>query len=98
MLEKIPLLLMSGVLCVITLKTQVDVLHQAAVLTFRQRIENAIVSFTTYLGQFFYPAKLAVFYPVPVRRGFSFRTSLFRSSCCWAFRPSRFCADGNIHG
>ena len=30
------------------------------------RIGNALVSYATYLGQFFYPAELAVYYPHPV--------------------------------
>jgi tetratricopeptide (TPR) repeat protein len=29
------------------------------------RLENAAVSYVTYIGQFFWPAKLAVFYPFP---------------------------------
>ena len=29
------------------------------------RLANALVTLMEYVGQFFYPAKLAVFYPVP---------------------------------
>ena len=64
-LEKIPLLLISGASAWVTLKAQ-----QTAVRTFGEyplavRIENAVVAYGLYLEKMFWPARLATLYPHP---------------------------------
>lgn len=63
-IEKIPLLALSGGMCVITLLVQAQALPTISI-PFSFRISNALVSCMTYVGQLFYPANLAVFYPYP---------------------------------
>jgi tetratricopeptide (TPR) repeat protein len=60
--EKIPLLALSCAICIATLFAQTDAMSS---LTLSARIANAIDSYSTYLGQMFYPVGLAVFYPYP---------------------------------
>jgi protein O-mannosyl-transferase len=67
-LEKVPLLVMSAVVCVIVAGTQ-----QAggAMSTIVQspldvRIANAAISAVAYLGMMIWPVKLAIFYPHPL--------------------------------
>ena len=68
LLEKVPLLLLAGMSCAVTVAAQSQV---AAIKTGEQvpwsgRWANAIVSYAAYLGQMFYPADLAVYYPHPL--------------------------------
>jgi protein O-mannosyl-transferase len=65
--EKLPLFALSAVASVITLMVQ---RQGGAVIALQRipislRIENAFVSYVTYLRQFLWPAKLAAFYPYP---------------------------------
>jgi protein O-mannosyl-transferase len=60
--EKIPLLALSGAICVATLFAQREAITP---MPFFVRIGNALVSCTTYLGQMIYPAGLTVYYPHP---------------------------------
>jgi tetratricopeptide (TPR) repeat protein len=64
--EKIPLLLLSSVFCVVTILVQRETIKPMVTLPLLMRIGNALVSYTVYLGQMFYPLNLAVFYPYPV--------------------------------
>jgi protein O-mannosyl-transferase len=64
-LEKIPLFILSAAFCAITLRTQSEAIQLAEAVSFQQRIANAIQSWVIYLGQFFWPADLAVYYPLP---------------------------------
>ncbi len=61
-IDKIPLLALSGTLCLITIFAQ-----QGAVspLSFPTRIANAAVSYIVYLRQMLCPAGLVVLYPFP---------------------------------
>ena len=64
--EKIPFFLLAAGSCVVTFFAQ----RHEAVRTLKQvslslRLENAVVACATYLFQIFWPAKLAVFYPMP---------------------------------
>jgi FOG: TPR repeat len=62
-IEKIPLFAVSAVSCAVTILTANTVpVEQRSI---GARLANAIVSYTAYLGQTFYPADLAVFYPFP---------------------------------
>ncbi len=60
--EKVPLLALSGAACVATLFAQKEAIQ---LVPLSLRIGNALVSYVVYLGQMIYPAGLAVFYPYP---------------------------------
>ena len=65
LLEKLPWLAMAAASCAATFLAQgtsVVVVQRLPLLT---RIDNALVSYAAYLGQFFYPAGLAALYPHP---------------------------------
>jgi protein O-mannosyl-transferase len=64
-IEKIPLLLLTAVSCVVTLLVQTESIAKADRLPLDSRLPNAAVASVSYLGQFFWPANLAVFYPHP---------------------------------
>jgi protein O-mannosyl-transferase len=64
-IEKIPLLLLSSVSCVITFLVQSKAFAPLVILPLPSRIANALVSYVAYLGQFFYPVGLAILYPHP---------------------------------
>ncbi len=66
-LEKVPLLLLSGASAVITMKAQqaggaINPLNSHQLAT---RIENAIVSYVLYIGKAVWPVRLSAFYPYP---------------------------------
>ena len=62
-LEKLPLLLVSAAVAVITLLVQKRGPLHIDQLPFTWRLTNALVSYVTYVWQIIWPAKLAVFYP-----------------------------------
>ena len=62
-IEKLPLVALSAASCVATSLAQSDAMAYLESIPFSARIANALVSYATYLGQFFYPVGLAVFYP-----------------------------------
>ncbi|MEN6385222.1 MAG: tetratricopeptide repeat protein [Phycisphaerales bacterium] len=66
-LEKIPFLLISATISVITLSVQgkMGLVKDIARYPFGWRLENAIMSYFTYLEKMFWPFNLAVFYPHP---------------------------------
>jgi tetratricopeptide (TPR) repeat protein len=59
--EKIPLIVFSIAVCVVTLLVQ----QPARAISCPLRISNALVSYVAYCGQMFYPAGLALLYPYP---------------------------------
>ena len=68
LLEKIPLFILSGIVCVITVIAQkgsgaVSKINSAPL---GPRISNALVSYCDYILKMFWPVDLAVFYPHPV--------------------------------
>ena len=63
--EKIPLLVMSGVMGIVVYLSQSEARLSAEAMPASMRLSNAVVSYATYLGQMFYPANLAAFYPCP---------------------------------
>ena len=65
LLEKLPWLALAAVSCVVTYSAQGTAVVDVQLLPFPSRIANALVSYVAYLGQFFYPVGLAVFYPHP---------------------------------
>ena len=60
--EKVPLLALSGAVCVATLFAQKEAIQS---LPLSLRIGNALVSYVAYMGQMIYPVGLAVYYPYP---------------------------------
>jgi tetratricopeptide (TPR) repeat protein len=67
-LEKIPLLFLSAFSCAATLLAQRGGAGAIDQLPFVWRLNNAFVSYATYIWQMFWPARLAVFYPHPNNR------------------------------
>ncbi len=63
--EKIPLLLLAAASCAVTIWAQQSSVVRLTELSPLLRLGSALVSYATYLGQFFYPLGLAVFYPHP---------------------------------
>lgn len=63
-LEKVPLVLFSAAVGIVTLLVQSNAMLTAPA-PFSSRLANAFVSYAVYLRQFFWPAKLTVFYPLP---------------------------------
>jgi tetratricopeptide (TPR) repeat protein len=64
-LEKLPLLAVAAAGCAVTLWGQHQVVRAGGSFTLQSRLGNALVSYMAYLGQMFWPARLAVFYPYP---------------------------------
>jgi tetratricopeptide (TPR) repeat protein len=63
--EKIPLLAMAGASSLVTSLAQQKAFVPVDIVPVSSRISNALVSYVGYIGQMFYPAGLAVFYPHP---------------------------------
>lgn len=66
--EKLPLLALSVAACFMTwlAENHGHAVRSLAKYSLAMRLENSIVSCVVYVGQMFYPAKLALFYPFPV--------------------------------
>ncbi len=64
-LEKLPLLALSGAGCVITLLAQSGAIQSTETVSLPLRFANALVTCVVYLGQMVWPAGLALFYPHP---------------------------------
>jgi tetratricopeptide (TPR) repeat protein len=62
-LEKIPLLVLSAVSCVVTIAAQRSAMKALEAVPFDARILNAIVAYAEYVYRFFVPVDLAVLYP-----------------------------------
>ena len=65
LLEKLPLLALAAISCVITVKSQLAVGGISRTFPLSARIENALVSYARYLAKAFWPSSLAPFYPHP---------------------------------
>ena len=65
LLEKLPLLSLAAISCVVTVWAQRGAVSSLDVVPFSSRVANAAISYTAYLGQLFHPIGLAVFYPHP---------------------------------
>ena len=66
--EKIPLLALSAASCVATILAQGGPTGDMEPFPLTWRINNALVSYLTYIWQMLWPAHLAVFYPHPENR------------------------------
>jgi Tfp pilus assembly protein PilF len=67
LIEKTPFLAISALLSVVTFKVQRSAGAVTALdfIPLATRAENAVISYVTYIVQFFWPSGLAVFYPYP---------------------------------
>jgi tetratricopeptide (TPR) repeat protein len=63
--EKIPFFVLAATMSAITLYTQQHSLARLEAVSVGRRLGNALVSYVVYLGKTFWPAQLAVFYPLP---------------------------------
>ena len=65
--EKIPFFIMTVAACIIAYfaKQNAGALQWMVGLRFQNRLENAFVSYVRYLGKFFWPENLCVYYPHP---------------------------------
>jgi protein O-mannosyl-transferase len=63
--EKIPLLLLSAVFCVVTTWAEGEAVIATSEVPLSLRLVNVPLSYVAYLAQFLYPARMAVYYPHP---------------------------------
>jgi len=70
LIEKVPLVMLATASCAMTLWAQncMVAIKTTTELPFAMRLTNAVVTYAVYLGQFFCPTGLAVFYPHPADR------------------------------
>ena len=64
-IEKLPLFALSGAASIVAFALQVQTPVSVGQLPFGWRLQNALVTYVTYIWQMFWPANLAVFYPHP---------------------------------
>ncbi len=62
-LEKLPLFVLAAISCGLTVWGQADFAAARAGFPMQWRVGNALISCASYLGQSFYPVRLAVCYP-----------------------------------
>jgi hypothetical protein len=67
-LEKVPLLVLSAISSIVTFLAQQYALGGTEQLPISSRVNNAFVTYVTYIWQMLYPLRLAVFYPHPENR------------------------------
>ena len=65
LLEKVPLVVLALASSVVTMIAQRGAMKVIDTITFPMRLENALVSYATYIGEIFYPVNLAPLYPFP---------------------------------
>lgn len=63
-LDKIPYLVLSAGAAVLTLKAQQNTMLAVDTYPIQDRLSNVAISYFRYLGIFFWPAQLSVFYPL----------------------------------
>jgi protein O-mannosyl-transferase len=63
--EKLPLFALSAASSIVAFALQVQSTESVGQLPFSWRLQNALVTYVTYVWQMFWPANLAVFYPHP---------------------------------
>jgi tetratricopeptide (TPR) repeat protein len=65
-LEKLPLFGLAAASCVVTIFAQTQAIRPTDQIPLSARIDNALISAVTYVGQMFWPSRLTVLYPFPV--------------------------------
>jgi tetratricopeptide (TPR) repeat protein len=63
LLEKLPFFLLSGIVCLITVKTQQHAESTFATIPLGLRLENVVTAYVDYLGKMIWPIHLAILYP-----------------------------------
>jgi Tfp pilus assembly protein PilF len=68
LLEKLPLFLMSLASAVVTMQAQKagGAIHSPVLYPFSLRLQNALVSYSRYIGKAFWPTRLSPLYPHPL--------------------------------
>jgi hypothetical protein len=68
LIEKLPFFLLTGIWSVVTFYVQrsVGLVKDTVHYPLGWRIENAVVSYTAYIGKMFWPFNLSIFYPHPM--------------------------------
>jgi Flp pilus assembly protein TadD len=61
--EKVPLLVLSLLSCIVTLVVQEQALVRGSRIALSMRLGNALLGYVAYLCQFVWPERLAVYYP-----------------------------------
>jgi len=64
-LDKLPLLGLAAASSLVTLFAQKEAIQSFEQIPLPLRVDNALISYVTYLGQMFWPSGLAVLYPFP---------------------------------
>ena len=64
-LEKIPALVLALIASWVVLRVQKDATVHLDAMPLGQRVINALMSYVSYLGDFFWPTRLAAYYPYP---------------------------------
>ena len=64
--EKIPLLALSVIDCLVTISVQRVCIEFSKHYPFSERIINAAVAYVRYLGKTLWPCNLSIFYPMPI--------------------------------
>jgi tetratricopeptide (TPR) repeat protein len=65
LLEKVPLFALTAAACVVTMAAQKGAMSSLERLPFHERLMNTLAAYTAYLGELFWPARLALLYPHP---------------------------------
>ena len=65
LIEKLPFVLPSIAVSTVTVIAQQKTMSSLSALPLVARIENALISYVTYLSKTFWPGKLAIYYPYP---------------------------------
>jgi protein O-mannosyl-transferase len=75
--EKVPLLVLAAIFCLITIimQSQAWAVISTDLLPFWPRLQNALVSYVSYLVMMFWPLHLAIYYPHPLS-GLPYSTGL----------------------
>lgn len=93
--EKIPLFVLSAISCAVTFVALRSFRQPVVTYSWGERIENALVSYITYIGQMSAPAGLTPWYPHPgngltlVEVAFAAVVLLAISAGAWAWRQTR---------
>jgi hypothetical protein len=64
-IEKVPLLALSAISCLMTLVVQRKAMGSLAALPLPDRLANTVIAYLRYIGKLLWPTDLAVFYPWP---------------------------------
>ncbi|MBS1797629.1 MAG: tetratricopeptide repeat protein [Acidobacteria bacterium] len=102
LLEKIPLFLLSAASSLITIRAQstVGAIETLDYLPFGTRILNTLAAYAKYVATFFYPAKLAVWYPYPKEfpvwqiGGAILLLGAVTALCVWQIRERKYLLTG----